>query len=323
MSRRGWSHRRRAAGRPDHDGRLGDPGQPGHDRVGHGRSRRRAGRYVDLVLARGGGGEVARRPSPWAGNPAPRVHETPGGHAQLRRAPGPRRAEVWLADELPAAAGHRRPRGGQHLGPHGRGLRRRRPSCWPTRPPEVVAVEVNLSLPQPRPRPRHVRPAARDHRPRRSRPRLGVRPPAVGQAQPERRRPGAHRRRRARGRGRGGDPGQHRAGHGHRPRDPPACGWAGEAAGSPARPSTRSPCGPSTMCTPPCPICPIVGVGGVATRRRRRRADAGRRVGGAGGHGHLRRSPQRSSRVRDELENLVPAPGVAAVTELIGDAHAR
>ncbi len=64
---------------------------------------------------------------PWAGNPAPRVHETPAGMLNSVGLQGPG-VEHWLRDELPAAGGHRRHRRRQHLGSHRRRVRARRPN---------------------------------------------------------------------------------------------------------------------------------------------------------------------------------------------------
>ena len=116
---------------------------------------------------------------------------------------------AWLADELPAAAGHRRPGGGQHLG-----LQRRRGLPKPAAAIRAArgggrarrrwcAVEANISLPQHRGPPARmfahsragVRAAIGAAAPRRA----ARRPAAVGQAQPQRDRParpgrGRHRR---------------------------------------------------------------------------------------------------------------------------------
>ena len=91
-------------------------------------------------------------------------------------------------------------------------------------------------------------------------------PAPVGQAQPERWRTWPRSPARPWPRGRGGDPGQHRAGHGHRPRTPPAgprIGTGGAGLSGPA--STRSPSGPCSTCGPPTPGATIIGVGGVTS----------------------------------------------------------
>ena len=155
--------------RPRRHGRVGLAAQPGDDGVGHRRPRRRAGApTVDLA---GLGAVVVKSLSaePVGGQPGPRVHETPAGMLNSVGLQGPGVA-AWLADELPRAAGHRGPRGGQHLGPHGRRLPGAPPSCSPTPPPTVVAVEVNLSCPNLEAGSRPVRPRSPSRPPRPSPP---------------------------------------------------------------------------------------------------------------------------------------------------------
>ena len=81
-------------------------------------------RYVDLSSL---GAVVVKSLSaePWPGNPAPRVHETPGGMLNSVGLQGPG-VETWLARRAAAAARHRRHGRGQHLGAHRRRLRRGR-----------------------------------------------------------------------------------------------------------------------------------------------------------------------------------------------------
>lgn len=83
---------------------------------------------------------------PWPGNPAPRLHETPGGMLNSVGLQGPGVA-AWLGDELPGVLAT--------------GVRRVVASIWGTSvedyaraaelladaPPEVIAVEVNVSCP--------------------------------------------------------------------------------------------------------------------------------------------------------------------------------
>ena len=233
--------------------------------------------YVDLGVARRGRREVAVRRAVGR-QPAAAGARDRRRDAQQRRPAGPRRrgvagattsrrslatgarvvASIWGRtvaeyEAAAAAAGRRAARGrrrrGQPVVPEHRG---RPATCSPTRP-----------------RPPHDAMAAT----------AALRPPALGQAQPQRHRPRADRRGRAR------RPAPRRSRW-----STPCSAWpstprpgatgsarARGAAGCPARPSTRSPCGPSTTCTPPCPTCPIVGVGGVDHRRRRRRAAPRRR----------------------------------------------
>ena len=91
---------------------------------------------------------------------------------------------------------------------------------------------------------------------------------------------------------RGGHAGQHRARHGDRRRD--AAGRCSVAGGGGLSGPAIHPVAVRAVlrrATPRFPTCRSSGVGGVAPRPRRGRAAAGRRVGRAGGHGDLRRSP--------------------------------
>ena len=89
------------------------------------------GRYFDLSAL---GAVVVKSlsASPWAGNPAPRVHETDAGMLNSVGLQNPG-VEAWLADELPALV--RRGRAGrrEHLGLHGGGLRARGQAARRTR----------------------------------------------------------------------------------------------------------------------------------------------------------------------------------------------
>lgn len=82
----------------------------------------------------------------WAGNPAPRVHETPAGMLNSVGLQGPG-VEAWLASELPEMlrAGARR----IVVSIWGRSVDEYRAAAEMLRdaPPEVIAVEVNLSCP--------------------------------------------------------------------------------------------------------------------------------------------------------------------------------
>ena len=244
--------------------------------------------YLDLAAPRRGGGEVAAR-RPVAGQPGAAGPRDRRRDAQQRRPPGPRRR--GLAGRRPAgAAGHRRPGRGVDLGPHGRRLPPRRPTCWPTRPPAWSPSRSTCRAPTPRPgatcsptRPRRpaevVAATAGCGRPRWAKlsPNVADLVEVAGAAHeagaeavtlvntvmgmaidPETRASGS-----ARARG---------------------------AAGCRARPSTRSPCGRCTTSTPRCPTLPIVGVGGVASGADAVELLLAGATGGAGGHGDLRRS---------------------------------
>ena len=194
----------------------------------------------------------------WAGNPAPRL--LPTGRGMLNA--------VGL--QGPGVAALARPRAA-------------RTSCVPGRPSsasiwgrtvdDYAAAAALLAaapaagrrrrgqpvVPQPRPRSaghseRHLRPRRRALR-RGHRRHRGVRPTAVGQAQRQHR---PHRRRRRGGcrrRRRGGDVHQHAARAGLRPRDAPAGARRGRRRAVGSGDPSRSPCAPSTTCTPPCRTC--------------------------------------------------------------------
>ena len=224
-------------------------------------------RYVDLSSI---GAVVVKSmcAEPWPGNPPPRVHETPAGMINSVGLQG------QGVDRLAATTSCRRcsppaPGWWPASGAARSTTTPAWPSCWPTRPATVVAVEVNVSCPNVEDRGRMFA-----HSPDRTaevvaaagacgRPRWAKLSPNVTDLVPIAAR-GPRRRRR------GGHAHQHRDGHGHRRRAPGARCWAAAGGACRARPSTRSPCGPSTTCTPPCPTCPSSGVGGVRQRRRRR-----------------------------------------------------
>ncbi|CAN5659301.1 dihydroorotate dehydrogenase [soil metagenome] len=102
------------------------------------------GRYLDLAAL---GAVVVKSlsPEPWAGNPAPRVHETPAGMLNSVGLQGPGIA-AWLAGELPALldAGAR-----VVASIWGRSVEEYASAAdlLAAAPAEVVAVEVNLSCP--------------------------------------------------------------------------------------------------------------------------------------------------------------------------------
>ena len=100
--------------------------------------------YVDLSSI---GAVVAKSISadPWAGNPAPRVHETPAGMINSVGLQGPG-IEYWLREELPAviATGATVVASiwGSSVEDYARAA-----EMLADAPPEVVAVEVNVSCP--------------------------------------------------------------------------------------------------------------------------------------------------------------------------------
>lgn len=101
-------------------------------------------RYVDLAAL---GAVVVKSLSaqPWAGNPAPRVHETPGGMLNSVGLQGPG-IEAWLADELPPllATGARVVASiwGRTIEDYAEAA-----AMLAAAPAGVVAVETNLSCP--------------------------------------------------------------------------------------------------------------------------------------------------------------------------------
>ena len=213
-----------------------------------------------------------------AGQPgAAACTETTGGHAQQRRAAGPG-VEAWLARRpararsAPAPAWSR-----QHLGPHGRRLRSRGRRCSPARrrassrsrstcAARTSTAGAHLFA--------HSPTATAEAR----RGRGGVRPPACGRSSARTSTDlvddrGAAARGRAPRRSRSSTrcwawPSTSR---------PAGRGSAPAAAGCRGRPSTRSPCGPCTTCTPPSPTCRSSASAACATASRRGRAAAGRR----------------------------------------------
>ena len=272
-------------------------GPPGHDRVGHRRPRRRAGPTrrpgrLGAVVVKSLAAE------PWPGNPPPRVHETPAGMLNSVGLQGPGRGRL-AGRRAAAAARHRGPGGGQHLGPHGRRVSPGPPPLLADAPDQVVAVEVNLSCPNLDHGHHRVEMFAQRGRRRgpRSSPPAGRRPALVGQAHPGGDRPGRGGRGGGRRRRRGRHADQHRAGPGHRPRDPPA---------PPGR-RRRRPVGTGhppggRAGGPRCPPRPARAVhhrgGWRGPAGRRRRAPAGRGLGRAGGHRHLRRPAGRGAHRR-------------------------
>ena len=82
---------------------------------------------------------------PWAGNPAPRVHQTPAGMINSVGLQGPG-VEAWLEDELPALAAHT-PRVVASIWGFTVEDYEKAAAMLAGAPAEVVAVEVNLSCP--------------------------------------------------------------------------------------------------------------------------------------------------------------------------------
>ena len=120
---------------------LPNPVMPASGTAGHGDE---LGGYVDLA---GLGAVVVKSLSamPWAGNPSPRVHETPAGMINSVGLQGPG-VERWAQDELPALldAGAR-----VVVSIWGRSVDEyaRAAELCASLPDEVVAVEVNVSCP--------------------------------------------------------------------------------------------------------------------------------------------------------------------------------
>ena len=92
-------HREARQRRPDLPARADHAAQPDRGGVGHLRPRRRGGPARRSVPARGGDGQVALRLS-LGGQPRSPGVGGHGRHAELRRAPEPRR-EAWLEHDLP------------------------------------------------------------------------------------------------------------------------------------------------------------------------------------------------------------------------------
>jgi dihydroorotate dehydrogenase (NAD+) catalytic subunit len=109
--------------------------------AGHGAE---LGAYVDLSRL---GAVVVKSLSadPWAGNPAPRVHERPGGMLNSVGLQGPGVA-TWIRDDLP---GLLEARAAVVVSIWGRSVEdyRRAAEAVAACPDDVVAVEVNLSCP--------------------------------------------------------------------------------------------------------------------------------------------------------------------------------
>ena len=120
---------------------LPNPVMTASGTAGHGTE---LGHYVDLSRL---GAVVVKSLSaePWAGNPAPRVHETPGGMLNSVGLQGPG-VPAWLEDDLPGlvATGARVVASiwGRSVEDYAKAA-----TMLADAPPEVVAVEVNLSCP--------------------------------------------------------------------------------------------------------------------------------------------------------------------------------
>lgn len=120
---------------------LANPVMTASGTAGHGDE---LGAYVDLSSL---GAVVVKSLSaePWAGNPAPRVHETPAGMINSVGLQGPG-IRSWLDDELPAviATGATVVASiwGSTIDDYARAA-----EMLADAPPEVVAVEVNVSCP--------------------------------------------------------------------------------------------------------------------------------------------------------------------------------
>ena len=278
----------------DHPGRPAGAAQPGHDRVGHRRPRRRAGR-----LRRPGalGAVVVKSLSaePWAGNPAAaglpsrrRACSTASGCRTRASTPG----STTTCPPL-AAAGARVV--ASIWGFTRRGLRAGRPTlAGRRRRPRGRGRRGQRQLPEPRGPPAHVRPLGRRHAEAVAAAAAGLRAAC-------------------------------RCGPSSAPTSPtsprsPAPPWPPGAdavtlvntvlglAIDPAtgRPPARAPAAAACRARRIHPVAvravydvprapsrtlPIVGVGGVTHRRGRGRAAAGRRRRRPGRHRHLRRSP--------------------------------
>ena len=292
---------------------LPNPVMTASGTAGHGDE---LGRYVRLASL---GAVVVKSLAPfaWAGNPPPRLHPTAMGMLNSVGLQG-HGVEHWLAHELPPLVA----RGATVVA-----------SIWgrtvdefaaaaemlAAAPPSVVAVEVNVSCPNLEDRRRMFA-----HSPERDRGGGGghgrCRAPAMGQAQPEHRRPPRDRRGRGERGCRGGHAGEHGARHGHRRRGPPAgARWQGRwpvGTGHPRR----------------------GGAGGLRRPRRASRpAHRGRRRRGLRAetrssccwpeHRPCRSAPRPSPihgprpRSWPGLERWCETKGVAGISELVGAAH--
>ena len=268
--------------------------EPGDDRVGHGRPRRRAGRLRRPRRRSGAVVVKSLSAEPWAGNPPPRVHETPAGMLNSVGLQGPGVA-AWLGRRAAAAARPPAPAWWPASGAARSRSTPRRADLLADAPPSVVAVEVNLSLPEPRRPAPHCSPTIAEADGRGHRGHGGLRPAPVGQAQPQHRRPG--RRSPAAAREAGAEAVtlvNTVLGMVHRRRAPAAPRSAAGAAGCPARPSTRSPSAAVHDVRAALPDLPDRRASaGSPTPPTARRAAAGRRVRRAGRDGDLRRSAVR------------------------------
>ena len=192
---------------------------------------------------------------PWAGNPAPRVHETAGGDAQQRRAAGPGRARPGWPTTCPplqatGATGRR-----QHLGPHGRRVRRGRRAAGrrarPTWSPSRSTVAARTSRRRP-----HLFAHDADRPPRRIAATAGCGRPRWAKLSPNVAGPGRHRRPRRPTPGprpsRWSTPSSACARR--RATPAPRLGDGRRRAVRAGHPPGRA-CGPSTTCTPPTRTC--------------------------------------------------------------------
>lgn len=120
---------------------LANPVMTAAGTAGHGAE---LARYTDLSTL---GAVVVKSlsPQPWAGNPAPRVHQTTGGMLNSVGLQGPG-VEAWLEHELPALQ-----RAGARVVASVWGFTvedyAKAAAMLADAPPDVVAVEVNLSCP--------------------------------------------------------------------------------------------------------------------------------------------------------------------------------
>ena len=231
--------------------------QPDHDGLGDVRPRHRAGgvrrRSADL------GAVVVKSLSvePWPGNPAPRVHEVGAGMLNSVGLQGPGLA-AWLDHDLPAlsASGARVVVSiwGRTVADYARAAELVAGAAAVGRGRLHRGARGQRELPQRRGSLTHVRPLGggdvQGHGGH------GVRPAPLGQAQPQRARPGRDRVRRARGRCRRVDAGEHAARPRPRRRDRAGPFSAPAVAGSPGARCTRSPCAPCGSAGAPSPTCP-------------------------------------------------------------------
>ena len=256
---------------------------------------------------------------PKAGNPSPRMAETPSGLLSSVGPAGTGARRVPAARPALAAVA-RRP-----------GLRERRRAHRPRvrrdRLPAVGLRRGDRARGEPRlPGRRGGGPAVRA-RPRgggrRGGRRAGQRPlrhPGLRQAVT-----GGHRHRRGGPRLRGGRRGravddQHAARDGDRPGDLPARPGRASPAACPGRPSGRSRCAASGWSARRCPTSRIIGCGGVRTGRDALEFLLAGAVLVAVGT-VLFHDPSACSRIQRELEEELTARGVDRVSDVIGRAH--